>query len=77
MTNSQTEKGFPGGSVVKNLPGNAEDIREGSSIPGLGRSPESSPGNPLWYSWLENSMDRKAWWAIIIGSKWRKRGQRK
>ena len=27
---------FPGGSVVKNLPANAEDM---GSIPGLGRSP--------------------------------------
>ena len=29
MTNSQTEKGFPGGSVVKNLPGNTEDKEMG------------------------------------------------
>ena len=28
-------KGFPGGSVVKNMPANARDM---SSIPGLGRS---------------------------------------
>ena len=28
-------KGFPGGSVVKNMPANAGDM---SSIPGLGRS---------------------------------------
>ena len=58
MTNSQTEKGFPGGSVVKNLPGNVEDIRDGSSVPGLGRSPGEGNGNPLQYSCLENPMDR-------------------
>ena len=24
-------------------------------------------GNPLWYTCLENSMDRGAWWAIVHG----------
>ena len=38
--------GFPGGSVVKNLPANAGDVR---SIPGSGRSPEGNV-NPLQYS---------------------------
>ena len=55
-------KGFPGGSVVKNLPANAE---EASSIPGSGRSP--GVGNPLQYSFLGNPMDRRAWWAIVHG----------
>ena len=32
--------GFLGGSVVKNLPANAGDGRDSSSIPGSGRSPE-------------------------------------
>ena len=41
-------KGFPGGSVVKNLPANAEV----SSIPGLGRFPGKGNGNPLQYSCL-------------------------
>ena len=31
------------------------------SVPGLGRSPEGGDGNPLQYSYLENSMDRGAW----------------
>ena len=53
------KKGFPGGSVVKNTPANAEDV---SLIPGLGRSPEGRNGNPLQYSCLENPMDRGAWW---------------
>ena len=30
--------GFPGGTVVKNLPVNAEDARDAGSIPGLERS---------------------------------------
>ena len=31
--------------VVKNPPANAEDIRDESSIPGLGRSPGGGHGN--------------------------------
>ena len=31
--------GFPGGAVVKNPPANAGNVRDGDSIPGLGRSP--------------------------------------
>ena len=42
--------GFPGGSVVKDLPANAEDM---GSIPRLGRSPGEGHGNPLQYSYLE------------------------
>ena len=34
--------GFPGGSVVKNLPANAGDV---GSIPGSGRSPGVGNGN--------------------------------
>ena len=36
-------KGFPGSSVVKNPPANAEDM---GSIPELGRSPGEGNGNP-------------------------------
>ena len=46
--------------VVKNLPVNAEDIRDEGSIPGLGRSPEGGHGNPLQYSCMENSVDNGA-----------------
>ena len=46
--------GFPDGSVVKNLPANAEDV---GLIPGSGRSPGEGKGYPLQYSGLENSMD--------------------
>ena len=44
--------------VVKNPPANAGDIRDMSSIPGLGRLPGEGNGNPLYYSHLENPMDR-------------------
>ena len=50
--------GFPGGSVVKNLPASAGDTRDVGSIPGSGRSPEVGNGNLLQYSCLENPMDR-------------------
>ena len=40
--------------MVKNLPANAEDIREMGLIPGLGRPPEGGHGNSLQYSCLEN-----------------------
>ena len=53
--------GFPGGSVVKNLPADARDIRDADSIPGLGRSPGEGNGNPLQYSYPENPMDRGTW----------------
>jgi len=36
--------------VKKNLPANARDVRDKGSIPGLGRSPRGSHGNPLQYS---------------------------
>ena len=42
-----------GGAVVKNLPANAGDARDSSSIPGLGRSPGVGNGNPLLHSCLE------------------------
>ena len=53
--------GFPGGAVVKNLPANAGDTRDMSSIPGLERFPGVGNDNRLQYSCLENSMDRGGW----------------
>ena len=55
--------GFPGGSVVKNLPANEEDL---SSIPGSGRSPGEENGNPLQYSCLGNPVDREAWGSTVF-----------
>ena len=46
--------------VVKNLPANAGDIRDVSSIPASGRSPGGGNGNPLQYSCLENPINREA-----------------
>ena len=51
--------------MVKNPPPSEGDIRDASLIPGLGRFPGGGDGNPLQYSYLENSMDRRAWWATV------------
>ena len=48
--------GFPGGTVVKNLPANARDT---GSIPGPGRSPGGGNGNPLQDSSLEQSHEQE------------------
>ena len=48
--------------MVKNLPANAGHT---GLVPGLQRSPEVGNGNPLQYSCLENSMDRRAWRATV------------
>ena len=52
----------PGGSEVKASASSAGDL---GSIPRSGISPGEGNGNPLQYSWLENSMDRGAWQAIV------------
>ena len=59
--------GFPGGTVVKNPPVNAGDIRDVGSIPGLGRSPGGGNSNPLQYTCLGNPTDRGAWRATVHG----------
>ena len=56
--------GFPGGSVVKNLPDNAGDM---GSVPELGRSSAEGNGNPLQNSCLGNLLDRGAQWATVLG----------
>ena len=44
--------------MVKNLPANAGDVGDASSIPRSGRSPGGGNGNPFQHSCLENPMDR-------------------
>ena len=56
--------GFPGSSIVKNLPANAGDV---GLIPGSGRSSGEGNGNPLQYACLENSTDRGPWGATVHG----------
>ena len=70
--------GFPGDLVVKtnkqqqqqqqqkkkHLPANTGDT---GLVPRLGRSPGEGNGNPLQYSCLENSMDRRALQVTVLG----------
>ena len=64
--NWQWIKCFPGGSVVKNRPANAEDT-DVDLIHGSRRSPGGRNGNPLQYSCLENPMGRATWWVTVHG----------
>ena len=54
--------------MAKNLPANAGDSRDFSSIPGVGRSPGGGNGNLLQYSCLGNPMDRGSWQATVHGA---------
>ena len=40
---------------------NLDEIDGSLVYPGVGN------GSPLWYSCLENSMDKGAWWATVQG----------
>ena len=51
--------------MVKNLPVNAEDVKDVASNPESGRSPGERNGNPLWNSCLESPVDRGDWWAMV------------
>ena len=57
--------GFPGGSVVKNPPANAEDAKEVGLISESGRSPGEGNVSPLQYSCLQNPVGRGAWRATV------------
>ena len=60
---------FPGSTVVKNLPANAQELRDSCSIPRLERSLGVGKGNSLQYSCWWNSMDR--WrWSLVGYSPW-------
>ena len=54
--NYREERGFPGGSAVKNMACNAGDT---GLIPGLLRPPGGGHGNPFQYSCLENPTDKQ------------------
>ena len=56
---------FPGSSDGKESACNAGDP---GSIPGSERSPGEGNSSPLQYSWLENSMDRRACGLQSMGS---------
>ena len=52
-------KGFPGASDSKESACNVGDL---GSIPGLGRFPGGGNGNPLQYSFLENTHRQRNSW---------------
>ena len=62
-----TERGFPGGLVVKNPQDNARSSGDTDWILASGRSPREGSGNPLQYSCLGNPMGRGAWRATVHG----------
>ena len=53
--------------MVKNPPADTGDTKDMGLIPGSGRLPGVENGNLLQYSYLENFMDRGAWWATVHG----------
>ena len=53
--------------MVKNVPANAEGKRDMGLIPGSGRPLEEDMAS-LQYYWLENPVDREAWWATVHGA---------
>ena len=53
--------------MVKNPPANAGDTGHTSLSLGQEESPGGGSGSPLQDSFLENSMDRGAWWATVRG----------
>ena len=57
-------QGFPGGTVVKNLPAHAG--RHGLD-PELKKSPVIGNGNLLQYFFLKDPMQAHPWWAAVYG----------
>ena len=60
-------------SIQRDVPGDSDNtesacnVGDPGSISGLGRSPGEGNDNPLQYSYLENPMNRGAWWAKVHG----------
>ena len=48
---------------VKNMPAMQET--QGMQVQSLGWEDPLEEDNPLQYSFLENPMDRRAWWAMV------------
>ena len=60
---SRTHWGYQNRQMLKS----ACNVGDLGLIPGSGRSPGEGDGYPLWYTCMENSMDREAWKATIHG----------
>ena len=64
LIQNSLSRDFPGGSDSKESP---MQCRRRGFDPESGRSPGGRHGNPLQYPCLENSMDRRVWWATVHG----------
>ena len=62
-----TQRASQAATAANNLPASAGDTADLGSFSGSGRSPGGGSGNPLQHSCLENSTDRRAWWASVHG----------
>ena len=65
LTAFQVSKSSQMVPVVKNPPAKAGTLRDGVSIPGLGRSPGEGHGKIFQYSFLENAVDKGAGQATV------------
>ena len=63
------KQGTPYGTMGKESTCKARAVGSMGLIPELERSPGGGNGNPLQYSFLDNPMDRGAWWATVHGVK--------
>ena len=54
-----------GGSVIEISPANAGDKGDARPSGALGRPPGAGNSSPLWYTCLENPVDRGASWATV------------
>ena len=61
--------GFPGGTSGKELPCQCRKLKRHSFDPWVGKIPGEGHGYPLQYSYLENSVDRGAWWVTHRAAK--------
>ena len=59
--------GFPGGTMVENLPANVANAEGVGSVPQPRRSPGEGNVNSLQHSCQENPMDSGTWWASVHG----------
>ena len=58
-------RSFPGGTSGQECASQCKRHRDAGLIPGSGRAPGGGHGNLLQYSYLENPMDSRAWWATV------------
>ena len=57
--------GFPGSASGKESACQCRRHKRCRFYPWVGRFPVGGNGSPLWYSCLENSTDRRAWWVTV------------